>query len=74
MTADTDIEIRVMALENLHVVVGDRSVCGRVKLNLDDCLTDEAALRAWNDALAVRCAKCVQALRKRASARRGDGS
>lgn len=62
----TEIEIRVMALDNLHVVVGDRSLCGRVKLAADDCLSDEVALRAWNAALAVRCVRCVAALRRRA--------
>ena len=54
--------LKVAAVEELHLTVDYRSLCGPLTVEQIDVYQDEAGLRAWNDGPLEQCSRCGAAL------------
>ena len=54
--------LKVAAVEELHLTVDYRSLCGPLTVEPVDVYQDEAGLRAWNNGPLEQCSQCAAAL------------
>jgi hypothetical protein len=54
--------LKVAALEELHLTVDYRSLCGLLTVEQVDVYQDEAGVRAWNTGPLEQCSQCAAAL------------
>jgi len=54
--------LNVAAVEELHLTVDYRSLCGLLAVEQIDVYQDEAGLRAWNNGPLEQCGQCAAAL------------
>jgi hypothetical protein len=70
MTDPGVVPVRVAALGRLHIIVGNHSLCGRVRVVADqDCYGNDVGLYAWNYPVIARCEMCERRLQPRAEQR-----
>jgi len=54
--------LKVAAVEELHLTVDDRALCGLLTVEPVDVYQDEAGLRAWNNGPLEQCSQCAAAV------------